>query len=267
VRYASEIPSFKQWPTDQLFRSHSVPFVTSHSIHTLSNVYIITRFTYPAFVYLQPLFWNSLYRIFGDYSFYFMTNFLIRFPADLMSRVMSVTAALPPHVQLYGFHMRWNKNSDMFIGTVAKGIARVRHVVKQATKKGQLFVVASDSALLVEKFTALTEKRRIVSAPHFPADSPLMRNNALLDMILVMYCSRYVLTLRSTFSSIIAQRSGRNPLWVCNYMDHLFAYSSSQITWQTLMFYDDDYFTPNRMVLLTAGNEMVMRHFFLHFGA
>jgi hypothetical protein len=184
-----------------------------------------------------------------------------------MARVMAVTAALPPHVQLYGFHMRWNKNADMFIGTVDKGIARVAPVVRHAMKKGNFFVIASDSARLIIKFTKLTgDSRRIVSVPHFAPDSPLARNNALLDLILVMYCRRYVLTLRSTFSSVIAQRSGRNPLWVCNYMTHLFAYSSSQVTWQTLIFYDDDFFTPNRMVQLSAENEQLLRHFFLHFG-
>jgi hypothetical protein len=267
VKYASQIAEFSNWSTAQLFRSHDVPIVTNSLLRRLRKHYLIARFTYPLFAYLQPVFGERLYRVFGDYAFYFMTNYLVRFPGDLMEMVFGVTARLPPRTKLYGFHLRWNKDSEMFIGTVAKGLACVKSVVEDAIKRNYLLVIASDSGPLVKGFVNIAgDPRRIVRGPQFPRNSSSVRFNPLLDMILVMYCRRYVLTLRSTFSSIIAQRSGRTPLWVCNFMTHLFAYSNSQISWQTLMYYDDDYFCPNRMVRVRAENERHMRRFFLHFG-
>jgi hypothetical protein len=161
--------------------------------------------------------------------------------------------------------MRWNKDSEMFIGSVSKGLARVTEIVRKAMEKNYLFVIASDSRPLVKGFAEIVkDQRRIVEPRNVKLGG---REMGLFDMILVMYCRKYVLTLRSTFSSVIAQRSGRNPLWICNFLDYVFRYSNSQITWQTLVFHDDDYFCPNRMMKVQKENEVLMRRFFLHFGA
>jgi hypothetical protein len=264
VRYLATVPGAENWTMRRLFHTHALPHVTSELVQELraNRSVMLSRFTLPAFCYLQPAIGWRLYHVFGDFAVYFLSNFLIRFPDTLMRTVMDMVAKIPDNISLYGFHMRWNRDGDMFIGTVDKGIARVRGLIGEFARKGWLLALASDSRELVQKFTALAGKGNVIRAPtqHRSLD-------ALLDMILIMYCRRHVLTLRSTFSATIAQRTGRNPLWVCNFLDHLFKYSSSQVVWQTLVYQDTPFFSPNLYLRVQLDTERLMRFHIVHFGA
>jgi hypothetical protein len=264
VRYLASVPGGEAWAMQRLFPTHALPHVTRELVDALrtNETLMLSRFTLPTFCYMQPVIGWRLYHVFGDFAVYFLSNFLIRFPDRLMSAVMAVVAAIPGGISLYGLHMRWNCDGDMFIGTVEKGITRVSGLVREFTAKRWLFALASDSRKLIERFTALAGKKRVVRAPAVGR-----RLDPLRDMILIMYCRRHVLTLRSTFSAAIAQRTGRNPLWVCNFLGHLFRYSSSQVVWQTLVYQDTPFFSPNLYLRVRPDTERLMRFHITHFGA
>jgi len=265
IRYTDEIPDFPDWTHVQLFRSHALPRVTFSTLQKHKGQALVSRFTHPAFSYLQPLFGWDLYRIFDDYAFYFLSNFLVRFPDRLFEIVMAHVSKIPSTIKLYGFHMRWNMDSDMFIGTVKKGLKLVRGLVRSLVRKRYLLAIASDSGPLVKGFIRMAGKNHIVPRINY-TDPGDRRVAGLIDMILIMYCRKHVLTLRSTFSSVIAMKTARNPLWVCNFMDHLFMYSGSQVVWQTIAYQDGDYFCPNRYFKVRGDVERFIRFHFVHFG-
>jgi hypothetical protein len=205
IRYArGNCPHTKQ---DMAVRGDGTFFSFNFSKGNYAGSHFSLRMTFlSSMAYLHPQLSSFCREHFGSHAQYFLLNYLIRIPIDFRSKCAKLIEFVPRSVRLFGIHLRFHMVDSFFARSVPDVLAVTIPFCKaQMAKRPTQFVLGTDNQALFDEFKRQVD---VVSAPVYrkpDSDQP----GALTDLTLLMMCEEFLLTARSTFSSMIAIRVGK----------------------------------------------------------
>ena len=251
---AYEIQTFDRWFSydyKQLFQTYPL----------LSTTYLLFA-TMPYSHYQLSEF---CFEHFGIHATYFICNFLMRIPDIAMDQAKKVVDSVPPNIQLFGVHLRFQEPNHFFAYNVQRTISTVEGFLQdRASKKPTMFALATDSSAMERQFKSIFPNTICTTALRIPDADHL---SALYDIALLEYCEKHLLTYRSTFSYIVMMRLGRNAWFVEKESPGVFNISNSQASMISFIYhqYDVNDWQTTRRFRLTAPGEKAFRMYFKYF--
>jgi hypothetical protein len=198
---------------------------------------------------------------FGIHTLYFMLNYMIYIPEDILNFVAKIMNTVPRSVYVMGVHLRFQFPGQFYSYSIGQSLSvAVPFLRYRMERKPTVFAFASDSTDMENAFRAVFSNvivTNVVRRPDWDHAS------ALIDVIFLQMCNGCLLSYRSTFSNTIAYRMGKRCYWIEKESPEVFQLSNSQAGAVSMVFHfwDPVHWLTSRAMPINSNSEKYFRFF------
>lgn len=232
--HRKQLGHYNAIPTDSSWSCFDV----GHYVQSKDAVIGINDLLYAPMVYVNPHTAAFCREKFGLHATYFLSNYFSRLHPNAIQEARRILDRIPRDEHVLGMHVRYHRAGQYYSHGLNSTLPTVFEEIRRRGGGGRI-ALATDNMELLNAMKARFGRRLVTSNAIRGPDKDHF--SAMIDMALVEGCDDIVVTVRSTYSYMIASRFGRAGWVIEKESAHAFPTANSQSMGISMLYHHKDH--------------------------